>query len=425
MSDKQLPPIPKTWAALTWQQLCDCWQAKLRYGGNADVARCAALLALIESHQSLPVMEGGGYRIERGDIDSNTGEQQYVLSSPGPAREGQGGGSAWTTTPRQLAHLARKALPWFDFPYGDQGEPEEKDEQGQVTKEGRDPVFGYVNPDWRDAMELPEQEVVVTGRHLSSLSQWEAMSEEEHNQPIIDEWNAMSREQRSGIISRLCPDKDEKELRRMARHDWKHTDEQLRQQILHSSLFTLHFALPERACTNITWHQYRALQGITQMLFQEGIADDAATELQAQFLAYILLPEQHAQTATDRFAPRHTFRYDADRAEQTVPFWRSLLTGPDAPAAVLYAMCFQTYHTALRYYEKVFPLLYQSSGKADPLHDALTGEVDTINCVMKYQGYSSPEQVYNTELPIVLSVLNTITKEAKEIEKMNAKIKRK
>ena len=401
---KYLPPLPSSWAALTWQQLCDCWQAKLRYGGNADVARCAALLALCSCQVCRDSIAAPAH-------DPQTGEPLYHLKDSD--------GRLWTTTPRQLAHLARQ-LKWFDFPYGDQGEPEEKDEQGQVTKEGREAVFGYVNPDWRDAMELPEQEVVVTGRRLSSLSQWEAMSEEERNQPVIDEWNAMSREQRAAIISRLCPDKDEKELRRMARHDWKHTDEQLRQQILHSSLFTLHFALPERACTNVTWHQYRALQSITQQLFQEGIADDAATELQAQFLAYILLPEQPAQTATDRFARRHTFRYDADRAEQTVPFWRSLLTGPDTPAAVLYALCFQTYHTALRYYEKVFPLLYQSSGKTDPLHDALTGEVDTINCVMKYQGYSSPEQVYNTELPIVLSVLNTITKEAKEIEKIKS-----
>lgn len=379
---KYLPPLPSSWAALTWQQLCDCWQAKLRYGGNADVARCAALLALTL---------GPKFQVSSFKFDELTGEQRYLVSSDmaqvssalpsvGLPETCHLKPETYTLTPRQLAHLARKALPWFDFPYGDQGEPEEKDEQGQVTKEGREAVFGYVNPDWRDAMELPEQEVVVMGREIVPGSKFQVSS----NRP--ETWHLK-------LETKGEP--------------------------------PVHFALPERACTNVTWHQYRALQSITQQLFQDGIADDAATELQAQFLAYILLPEQPAQTAADRFARRHTFRYDADRAEQTVPFWRSLLTGPDAPAAVLYALCFQTYQTALRYYEKVFPLLYQTSGKADPLHDALTGEVDTINCVMKYQGYSSPEQVYNTELPIVLSVLNTITKEAKEIEKMNAKIKRK
>ena len=62
---------------------------------------------------------------------------------------------------------------------------------------------------------------------------------------------------------------------------------------------------------------------------------------------------------------------------------------------------------------------------ADPLHTALTGEVGTINAVMKYQGYASPQEIYDTNLPIILGVLNNMTKEAKEIEKMNAKIKRK
>jgi len=366
---KQLPHIPQTWSELSWQQLCDCWQAKLRYGGNADVARCAALLALCSCQVCRDSIAAPAH-------DPLTGETLYLLKTET--------GKACTVTARELAWLSRKALPWFDFPYGDQGEPEEKDETGKVTKEGRDPVSGYVNPDWRDAMELPEQEVVVMGRKIVSGSKFQVSSNDATAKP--ETW-------RLKLKTKGEP--------------------------------PVHFALPERACTNVTWHQYRALQSITQMLFQEGITDDAATELQAQFLAYVLLPEQPAQTGTDRFARRHKFAYDADRAEQSVPFWRSLLTGPDAPAAVLYALCFQTYQTALRYYEKVFPLLYQPSGKADPLHDALTGEVDTINCVMKYQGYSSPEQVYNTELPIVLSVLNTMTKEAKEIEKMNAKIKRK
>ena len=370
-----LPPLPSSWAALTWQQLCDCWTAKLRYGGNGDVARCAALLAI------------AGLTVNGKDVsDSVTGEATYRLSDAD--------GRFFTVTPRQLAYLASRTMKWFDFPYGDRGEeevkaaskreqngtgsdsaereqarPEGKDEQGNVIKEGRAPVFGYVNPNWRDAMELPEQEVVVCGRRIVAGSLWEHAAKGET--PV-------------------------------------------------------YFSLPEKACTNVTWHQYRSLQGLTQMMFQDGIDDATALGLQAQFLAYILVPEQQdGAPLADRFGCRHKYRYDADRAEQTVVFWRSLLDGPDAPANVLYALCFQTYQTALHYYEKVFPLLFHGSGKEDPLHDALTGEVDTINCVMKYQGYTDPQQVYDANLPIILSVLNTMTKEAKEIEKMNAKIKRK
>ncbi len=368
-----IPPLPSSWSVLTWQQLCDCWTAKLRYGGNPDAARCAALLTLLApSPHPLPARGGSGYRIELVDTDPNTGEQQYLFT---PLHTGRGSG--WVFTPRQLAHLAKQALPWFNFPYGDPGEPAVKDEKGKVTKEGRDPVHGYVNPNWRDAMQLSEERVVVCNDRTMAGSEWDRMSEEE------------------------------------------------RQQILHSSLFTLHFALPDLACTNLVWHQYRSLQGLTQQMFQDGITDDAALELQAQFLAYCLVPEQQAGNPTDRFARQHRFKYDADRAEQSVGFWRSLLAGADAPAAPLYAICFQVYQTAMHYYEQVFPLLFSGGGKSDPLHDALTGEVDTINSVMKYQGYTDPQQVYDANLPIILSVLNTMTKEAKEIEKMNAKVKRK
>ena len=29
-----LPAIPQSWSALTWQQLCDVWTAKMRYDGD-------------------------------------------------------------------------------------------------------------------------------------------------------------------------------------------------------------------------------------------------------------------------------------------------------------------------------------------------------------------------------------------------------
>lgn len=349
------PPLPQSWSTLTWQQLWDCWTAKLRYGGSPDAARAAALLALCRCSVCCNTVAAPA-------TDPDTVEPLYTLRDAD--------GQLWTVTPRQLAHLAQQALPWFLYPYGDHGKEAVKDEKGKVIEEAVAPHTGYVNPNWRDAMQLPEQEVVVSGREIIPLTAW-TLTDKEHG----------------------C---------------------------------AVHFALPELACTNIVWHQYRALQGLTQQMFQEGITDDAALELQAQFLAYCLVPEQQqSEILTDRFARQHRFKYDADRAEQSVAFWQPLLAAPDAPAAPLYAICFQVYQTSMHYYEQVFPLLFSGGGKSDPLHDALTGEVDTINSVMKYQGYTDPQQVYDTNLPIILSVLNTMTKEAKEIEKMNAKIKRK
>lgn len=374
-----LPPIPQTWSELSWPQLCGCWQAKMCHGGNADVARAAGLLAVC------------GLTVDgREPADARTGESIYRLKD----QDGQ----AWTATARELAHLARQTMPWFDFPYGDQGDKEERDEQGKVIRERREGHPGYVHPnqqDWRDAMVLTEETVEVAG---------------------------------------------------------------------------VTFALPQGACSNITWHQYRSLQAIAPQLWQDGLTDEQARSLHAQFLAYILVPAPATEDTGDRFHTRPTFRYDAERAEASVQFWEKTLSQPlpvmersdyhktrfsrwfrrkdDLPypqqdillpalqgrgrgeglsvdGLTLFHICFQVWQTAVaNFYPSVFPLLF-GGGKSDPLHTALTGETDTINAVMKYQGYTSPEQVYATELPIILGTLNTMSKEAKEIEKMNAKIKRK
>ena len=331
--------IPESWSELSWQQLCDVWSAKIRYGGNADVARSAALLALCRCSESCH--STAAYR-------TDTGESLYTLRSED--------GTLYEMTPRELSQLAKQALPWFDYPYGDPGDPAVKDEKGKVIKEARDPHRGYVGP-MRDALGLTETEVMVGG---------------------------------------IC------------------------------------FALPQVACNNLTWQQYRSLQAVAPHLFEDGITDEQALDLQAQFLAHCLVPEavasgsrygaaaQH-QTGRDHFAPKHTFHYNVERAEQTVPFWRLQL----AAAPTLFHICFQCYQTALTYYAATYPLLFGGDKKNDTMRDALQGEVGTVNTVMKYAGYAEQQQVYDSNLPFVLDILNTMTKEAKEIEKMNARIKKK
>ena len=283
--------------------------------------------------------------------------------------------------------MARQALPWFDWPYGDPGEKEERDDKGEIVKPRREAVPGYVS-DMRDAMILPETEIVILGDRMIPGSQWEHMSEPE------------------------------------------------RKQILHSSLLTLHFSLPQMACNNITWQQYRSLQAIAPQLFTEGITDEQAVDLQAQFLAHCLVPARPSEPTADQFRPRHIYRYDAERAEQTVPFWREQLAKEakennsslftlHSSLSILFHLCFQCYQTALLYYEKSYPLLFTGSSKQDTLRDALQGEVGTVNTVMKYAGYAEQQQVYDSNLPFVLDILNTMAREAKEIEKMNAKIKKK
>ena len=327
--------VPKSWSELSWQQLEACWQAKISYGGKPDVARAAALLAIT-----------GCEVCHKTSYDEKTAEALYYLHG----KEG----SLYCISPRQLSQMARQAIMWFDFPYGDPGEPPVKDKSGRVTKEARDPVRGYVGP-MRDALALPEEHVTVGG---------------------------------------TC------------------------------------FALPQVACNNVTWQQYRSLQAIAPQLFQEGITEAQVISLQSQFLAHCLVPPKESEPTADRFQPRYTYTYNKERAEETIPFWKERLAKDKAQShsvkvQCLFHICFQCYQTAVTYYAQAYPLLFAGGDKNDAMRDALQGEVGTINSIMKYQGYNDPQQVYDTDLPIIFDTLNTMTKEAKEIEKMNAKIKKK
>lgn len=359
--------LPQSWSALSWTQLCDVWRAKMRYGGNADVARPAALLALLGCSVC-------------GDTaavtDAVTGEPLYTIADQD--------GHRYTVSPRQLAHAAIEALRWFDFPYGDHGEKEELDEKGNVVKERREGVNGYVSP-MRDAMVLPQDYIVVTSPVTLPI----------YRNTGIPVW---------------------RESRR--------------------------FALPQAACNNLTWQQYRSLQAIAPQLFSDDANEGDALSAQAKFLAHCLVPRSFALLDTAggsiRFRPHWEYRYNAEQAESLSHWFLRELKRESAAKAditvhsrkkagvsLLFHICFQAYQTAMSYYATVYPLLFQDSGKEDPLRDALTGEVSTVNTIMKYAGYAEQQQVYDSNLPFVLDILNTMTREAKEIEKMNSKIKKK
>jgi hypothetical protein len=192
------------------------------------------------------------------------------------------------------------------------------------------------------------------------------------------------------------------------------------------------FALPQVAMNNLTWQQYRSLQAIAPRLFREGIDEKTALNLQAQFLAHILVPRSLAlldsNGRTVKFRPHWVYEYDAERADQMVGWWEKRLSASNlslSGATVLFHIMFQVYQTSLSYYSAAYPLLFQGGEKIDPLKDALTGEVGTVNVIMKYAGYAEQQQVYDSNVPFVLDILNTMTKEAKEIEKINSRVKRK
>lgn len=350
---KHLPPLPSSWSSLAWQELCRVWTVKVRYGGQPDIAICAAMLDLC-----------GLTVAGRDKMDEHSGEEVYLLTDKD--------GRQWRTTPRELAHAARQAIPWFNYPYGDPGQDEKKDDKGKVVQERREAHPGYVGP-LRDALMLQDETVSVSGNNVS------------------------------------------------ARHGRR----------WFKSLFdrTIVFALPQVACNNLTWSQYRALQPIASQLWQEGVTDEQALDLQAQFMAQILVPRSLALLDTSgdtiRLRPHYTFKYSSEQADNLVGYWKKKLRKGSMEITTLFHICHQVWQTALVYYSKAYPMLFEGGGRHGPMNDALQGEVGTVNTIMKYSGYSEQQQVYDSNLPFVLDILNTMTKEAKEIEAMNAKIKHK
>lgn len=184
-----------------------------------------------------------------------------------------------------------------------------------------------------------------------------------------------------------------------------------------------HYKLPDAACMNITWQQYRTLNNIIPDLFAENTQKEDQLMLQARFLAHLLVPRSLALFDTTggsiKLRPHYTYEYNADRAERLISFWkRQLINLP-----TLFHVCFQCFQTALTYYSVEFPHLF-APGKSDVHGSALANEAGTLNSIMKYQGYASPQAVYDESIIPILSVLNAMAKEAEEMAKMNAKIKK-
>ena len=97
-----LPPLPGSWSALTWQQLCDAWTVKMRYGGNADVAGAAAVLTLTL---------GSKFQVSSFKYDARTGEQLYLIRPEARNMKPE----TYVVTARELAWMARQAVAWLQY----------------------------------------------------------------------------------------------------------------------------------------------------------------------------------------------------------------------------------------------------------------------------------------------------------------------
>lgn len=203
-------------------------------------------------------------------------------------------------------------------------------------------------------------------------------------------------------------------------------------------LYGKQFKSPSDLMTDITYQQYSSAQNLLSeywntvklidTLIERRASRLAITEqmkkiqmYQCQFLSVLFTPSYiEKETMKDGKTIRMNRRvwlYDQSQIKDNE--WRFRhVSGRMFPVMLQFFQSVQTYFSFI--YPDLFTTAKGSEGK-----DAVKMEVETINAVMKYQGFKDYSEVYNSESVRILGVLNTMSKDAKQIEEMNRKMKMK
>lgn len=131
-----------------------------------------------------------------------------------------------------------------------------------------------------------------------------------------------------------------------------------------------------------------------------------------QFLAHLLTPRSMKLSLSTPIL-KQVYEYDSIKADQDknmskAPVW-------------LFNICSQHFESCISTYQQTFPDLFSGGGSSEKKESPLLMEIGTINAVMKYAGYKSQQDVYDSNALFILKYLDTMTKEAKEIDRMNKK----
>lgn len=199
------------------------------------------------------------------------------------------------------------------------------------------------------------------------------------------------------------------------------------------------YKAPDPQMVNLTYEQYGNAQRYLVAYWdaRRSLAESDHTPLRQQlnlmreaeqsragFLAHLftppslrLLDQRHQAT---RFSPQRVYHYDADRAERLIPRFRRLCRRDP----ILFDMCSQFFQSCQLRYKEDFPFLFKEYGGGDD-RSALVMEIDTVNAVQKYAGYTTQQEVYDSNSVFIFGFLNNMAHEAKQIEEMNAKMKMK
>ena len=204
-------------------------------------------------------------------------------------------------------------------------------------------------------------------------------------------------------------------------------------------LYGKKFKAPTDLMTNVNHHQYLSAQNlITKYWDTLKMADvligrkasrtaiaaqiKQIRSIQCKFLATLFTPQSlEVEVIREGRYVRKTknkvFIFESGQIEANA--WRFRHS-----ANKMFPVMLQFFQSVQNYFGEIFPDLY-TNRKDSKGRNYLQMEVEMINSIMKYQGFSSYQDVYESEAIRILGVLNTMSKEAKAIEDMNEKMRRK
>ena len=202
-------------------------------------------------------------------------------------------------------------------------------------------------------------------------------------------------------------------------------------------LFGKRFKAPSDLMTNITYKQYSDAQnllvkfweadGVVRFLIGKKRSSKSIREamkrsrkIQCKFLATLFnVASRQSEVRTEfsvRKVDRKVWAFDSRQINNWRYFWFA--------SKRMFPVMLQFFQSVQTYYSRIYPELFTNKGGDGPDRKTvnyLAMEVNTMNSIMKYSGFKSYQDIYDSNAVFILGVLNNMNKEARAIEEMNAK----
>lgn len=194
------------------------------------------------------------------------------------------------------------------------------------------------------------------------------------------------------------------------------------------------YMLPGPMLANITYQQYsnavkllREADGIIGEFREAEEKQDTAAmasvavrmkQAMARAVSHLLTPRSLRVTnragGAVRMDVKWEYAYDPEVAERNVNY-----IARHAPQE-LYSILSLHLQSCLVEYRRQYPDMF-SGGDKDDDRMPFIAEADSVNAVMKWQSYSTQQEVYDSNAVFIFSILSAMAKESKEMEKLNSK----